>query len=116
MCRALTVLCAAPGADALARLKRAAVSASWELVGGASSSQELLRQLGELEPDVVVVDASLGDVDVQEMRRARPGARVLSVGGLAGVDGEAVDLSAVRDTILGVPPVGGPVRGPGRPR
>jgi len=116
MCRALTVLCAAPGGDALDRLKRAAVSASWELVGGASSSQELLRQLDELAVDVVVVDASLSGVDVAEIRRIHPRARILSVGGLAGVDGEAADLSSVRDAILGVPPVGGPVRGPGRPR
>ena len=116
MCRALTVLCAAPGRRALDQLKRAAVSASWELVGGASSTDELLRQLVELGADVVVVDASLVGVDVAEIRRARPGVRVLSVGGLVGVDGEVTDLKAVRDAILGVPPVGGPVRGPGRPR
>jgi hypothetical protein len=112
----MTVLCAAPGRRALGELKRATVSASWELVGGASSAEELLRQLDELGADVVVVDASLEGVDVAQLRRVRPGARVLSVGGLAGVDGEASDLSAVRDAILGVPPVGGPVGGPGRPR
>jgi len=115
MCRALTVLCAAPGREALGELKRAAVSASWELVGGASSAGELVRQLEDLEPDVVVVDAGLRGVDVAEIRRIRPRARVLAVGSLDGADREAPDLNGVREGILGVPPVGGPVRGPGRP-
>jgi DNA-binding response OmpR family regulator len=115
MCRALTVLCAAPGRVALGELKRAAVSASWELIGGASSADELLRQLDELGADVVVVDAGLPGVDVAEIRRVRPRTRVLAVGGLPGADAEVSGPSAVRDAILGVPPVGGPVGGPGRP-
>jgi len=115
MCRALTVLCAAPGRTALEELKRAAVSASWELVGGAESADELLRQLNDPGADVVVVDASLPGLDLAEIRRVRPGARVLALGPLPGADDEAPDLGAVREAILGMPPVGGPVRGPGRP-
>ena len=115
MCRALTVLCAAPGRPALEELKRAAVSASWELVGGAVSTEELLQQLKDLGPDVVVVDGDLPGVDAAEIRRERPRTRVMSLGRLAGADGEAPALGAVREAILGVPPVGGPVSGPGRP-
>ena len=117
MCRALTVLCAAPGMAALDRLKRATVSASWELVGGASSVEELLAQLGELGADIVVVDAELpgAGAAVAEIRRVRPRTRVLALGRLDGADAEAPDLAGVRDAILGAPPVGGPVSGPGRP-
>jgi len=115
MCRALTVLCAAPGRTALDELKRAAVSASWELVGGASSTDELLRQLGELGADIVVVDAGLPGVDVTEIRRVRPRTRVLALGRLQGADAEAPDLTAIRDAILGAPRGGARVAGPARP-
>jgi DNA-binding NarL/FixJ family response regulator len=110
VCRALKILCAAPDADSLRALKLAAVSATWELVGGASSSQELVRQLDDHAPDVVVVDASLPGVDVAAIRQAAPRVRVIALGSLPGADGVAPTPERVRDAILGLPPVGGPVR------
>jgi len=110
MCRALKVLCAAPDADSLRALKGATVSARWELVGGASTAEELVRQLDDHGPDVIVVDAALPGVDVAAIRQAAPRVRVISLGSLPGADGVAPTPERVRDTILGLPPVGGPVR------
>jgi DNA-binding NarL/FixJ family response regulator len=110
VCRALKVLCAAPGRGALQALKRAAVSVSWELVGGAVTAAELVKQLDELVPDVVVVDAALPDVGTGAIRRAAPRARVIALGPLEGADGVADSPQGIRDAILGLPPMGGPVR------
>jgi len=110
----MTILCAAPGRDELSALKRAVVSASWELVGGATSAGELLSQLEELRPDVIVVDARVSGVDLGEVRRARPAARVVVLGVIPGADAEAAEPGRLRDAILGVRPVVGPVGGPGR--
>ena len=110
MCRSLTILCAAPDEESLRALKGAAVSAAWELVGGATTSEELVRQLDQHAPDVVVVDAGLDGLNVRAIRRAAPRARVIALGTLAGADGVAHTPERVRDAILGLPPVGGPVR------
>ena len=111
MCRALKVLCAAGDRERLAELKRAAVGTHWELVGGASSVEELERQMAEFEPDVVVVDAGLGDQAVDSVRGAggRP-ARLVAVGRLARADAQASEMGEVRAAILGLPRPGGPVR------
>jgi hypothetical protein len=110
VCRALKVLCAAPGRGALQALKGAAVSVAWELVGGAVTAAELVKQLDELVPDVVVVDAALPDVGIGAIRRAAPRARVITLGPLDGADGVADSPQGIREAILGLPPVGGPVR------
>jgi DNA-binding NarL/FixJ family response regulator len=106
----MRVLCAAPGTESLGALKAATVSSTWELVGGAASSEELVSQLDDHSPDVIVVDASLPGLDVAAIRHAAPRARVISVGALDGADGVAPTPERVRDAILGLPPVGGPVR------
>jgi len=107
-CRALTVLCAAAGAEVLAELKTAAVAADWELVGGAASLEELERQLATWEPNVILIDASLGSEAVRMARRSHPGARVVSVGSIEGADAMAGSLEEVRAAILGIPQSGGP--------
>ena len=71
MCRALKVLCAAEGRERLAVLKRASVGARWELVGGALSVEELARQVVELGPDIVIIEAGLGPEAVACVRGAR---------------------------------------------
>jgi len=110
MCRALKILCAAPDEESLGALKRVTVTATWELVGGASTAHELVRQLDHHAPDVVVVDAALPGVALAVIRRAAPRVRVIALGTLAGADGAAPTPERVRDAILGLPPVGGPVR------
>jgi DNA-binding NarL/FixJ family response regulator len=110
MCRALKVLCAAPDPDRLLELKRAAASVHWELVRGALDMEELVKQIDQLRPDVVVIDAALGADAALRVRDRMPNARILSVGG--SLDGEtaAADPGTVREAILGLPPPAGPVR------
>jgi DNA-binding NarL/FixJ family response regulator len=110
VCRALRVLCAAPTAERLTELKRATASAHWEIVGGARTIEGLVEQMDGSRPDVVVIDVELGPEAVRAVRETRPAARIVTVGGeLEGADGWA-DLDALRQTIHGGPPVGGPVR------
>ena len=111
MCRALKVLCAAPDQDRLAELKRASVSAIWELTGGARSPDELAAQVADLEPDVVVLDGRMPEDSVRRIREVRPRVRVVGVGEVSGADATASSLDEIRDAILGLPPVGGPIRG-----
>src|SRR5881397_3555733 len=108
MCRSLRVLCAAPDDARLSLLRLASVAAHWELVGGAGSLEVLEQQVLEWQPDVVVIDAALGERALEAVRRARPNARIVSVGMLAGADALAGDLDDVRPTILGLPRPGGP--------
>jgi hypothetical protein len=111
MCRALKVLCAAQDADRLIALKRAALSVHWELAGGATSVDELVNQVDGHAPDVVVVDAALGEDAAIKVRERRPTARIVSVGGpLEGADAFAQTGTSVKQAIVGLPPVGGPVR------
>ena len=116
MCRALKVLCAAPDLERLVGLKRAAVGATWELVGGATSAEELGTQVAQWRPDVVVLDASLGPEAVARVRAESPACRIVSVGSVGsvgsvdGADAVAPSLKDVRGEILGVPKPGGPVR------
>jgi len=109
MCRALRVLCAAPDRARLDLLKRASVSAHWELVGGATSVGELEVQTAEWRPDVVVMEAALGGGAVRAVRATRPAARIVSVGPLAGADAQAGSLDGIRQAVMGVPRPGGPV-------
>jgi hypothetical protein len=110
MCRALKLLCAAAGRERLMELKRAAAGATWELVGGAASEQELTGHLAEWRPDIVVLDAALGAAAVAAIRAGRATARIVSVGRLEGVDAVADSLEGVRQAVLGVPKPRGPVR------
>ena len=110
MCRALRILCAAPDPERLMGLKRATVGAMWELVGGAMTIDELVAQVAQWRPDLVVLDASLGPGAVGRVRAESPACRIVSVGSVEGVDAVARSLGDVRGEILGVPRPGGPVR------
>jgi hypothetical protein len=111
VCRSLKVLCAAPSPDRLGALKRATVSASWELVGGVADGADLLAQLTSWRPDVVVLQ-DMGEEAVALIRSTLPLARIVSVGvAVPGADAWAGTEDVVRDAVLGVPRPGGPVRG-----
>src|SRR5438309_10818262 len=100
MCRALKVLCAAEGRERLPVLKRASVGARWELVGGALSVEELARQVVELGPDIVIIEAGLGPEAVACVRGARRTARLAGLGPLPGVDPDVQDVGPVGRGIL----------------
>jgi DNA-binding NarL/FixJ family response regulator len=112
VCRALRVLCAAPGREALLALKRAVVSVEYELVGGATSAEEMVDQVRDQVPDVLVLDASFVSPErIDAVRALRPGLQVVAVG--AGAEGADVAVTAeaeAKAAVLALPRPGGPVR------
>jgi two-component SAPR family response regulator len=110
MCRALQVLCAAPDRAALDVLKRAVVSAEYELTGGATSAEDLMAQLDDLKPDAVVVDAGLSDT-LEAVRAVHPSIRIVLIGATSEVADDSVErVDDARSAVLGIPRPGGPVR------
>ncbi len=108
MCRALRVLCIAEGPDRLAALRRAAVSAAWELAPGAASEEEGLALLDAERPHVLVAFGPFPRLVAEALAR---GIRVIADRELPGAEGLAVagSLEEVRALVLGARP-GGPVR------
>ena len=54
MCRALKLLCVATDGESLAALKRAVVSAEWELTPGAEDEATALAQIDAERPHIMV--------------------------------------------------------------
>lgn len=109
MCRALKVLCVAPDADALAALKRAAVSADWELAAGATDEEAALEQLHGERPHVVVVFGPFEGF-VAVAREAYPFLRIVTDRDQPGATVVAASLEEVRGAVKALPRPGGPVR------
>jgi hypothetical protein len=108
MCRALTVLCVAPDRERLAALKRAAVSADWELAAGATDEASALGQLEAEHPHVVVAIGELGAF-VREARRRYPYLRIVTDRESADATAVVARLDEVRAAITGLPRPAGPV-------
>ncbi|HET7929089.1 MAG TPA: hypothetical protein VFM40_06000 [Actinomycetota bacterium] len=105
MCRALKVLCVAPDASALDALRRATVSAEWELAPGASSQDEALARLHEERPHVLVVFGAFPGL-VERALEAYPFLRVIVDRRTPG----AVVVGSIDDVRGAVKGSGGPVR------
>ncbi len=103
MCRSLKVLCAASTPERLAEMKRATVSAHWELVGGATSVGEVAAQIAEWNPDVVVLDQALLPDAEARARGAKEAVRIVVVESV-------VEGNSIREAIVGLAQPGGPVR------
>ena len=108
MCRALKVLCVAEGPAALAALKRASVSADWELAPGATGEEEAFRQLHEERPHVVVAFGPF-EAFVGRALEAYPYLRVIADRDLPGVSAVAGSLGDIRQAVTRRRP-GGPIR------
>jgi hypothetical protein len=109
VCRALKVLCVAGTREELAALKRAAVSADWELAPGAFTEDEALAQLRDERSHIVVAFGDLGGF-VAAARQAYPALRIVTDRDLPGATVVATSLEEVRDAVKGLPRPGGPVR------
>jgi len=109
VCRALKVLCVAPDDETLAALKRATVSADWELAPGATSEATALAQLHEERPHIVVVFGPFEGF-VAAAREAYPFLRIVTDRDLPGATAVATSLEEVRGAVKGLPRPGGPVR------
>jgi hypothetical protein len=108
MCRALTVLCVAEDHGSLAALKRAVVSADWELAPGATTYEAGLAQLHEARPHVLIAFGPFERL-VAEALEAYPSLRVVTDRDLPGVSVVVESMDGVRDAVRGRRP-GGPVR------
>jgi len=108
VCRALKVLCVAPDPAALLELKRATVSADWELTPGATTEADALTQLHETHPHIAVVFGPF-DGFVRRALDAAPALRVVADRPVDGVTTVVGGLDEVRDAVLGRPRPG-PVR------
>ena len=103
MCRALKVLCVARDPPALAELKRAAVSAEWELAPGATTEVDAIRQLHVERPHVLVVFGSFPTL-VERALEAYPSLRVITDRAIRG----AMAVGSLEQVRAAVKPSNGP--------
>jgi hypothetical protein len=108
MCRALKVLCVAETATGLAELKRAAVSAEWELTPGATDEADALAQVHEERPHVLVVFGPFGGL-ARAALDAYPSIKIVADRPLPVPSVVVSALHEVRAAVL-ARPAGGPVR------
>ena len=108
MCRALKVLCVAETATALAELKRAAVSAEWELTPGATDEADALAQVHQERPHVLVLFGPFGGLASAALD-AYPSIRIVADRSLPVPSVVVSALDGVRAAVLNRP-AGGPVR------
>ena len=108
MCRAVVVLCVAPDAEALAALKRATVSAEWELAPGATDETGAVGQIDAERPHVLVVFGPFGRL-VALVRERFPAMRIVTDRDAPGATVVATSLEEVRGLVKGLPAPGGPV-------
>ena len=108
MCRALKVLCVAEDGSALADLKRAAVSAEWELAPGATTEEDAIGQLHAERPHVLVVFGSFPTL-VERAFEASPYLRVISDRAIPGAIAVG-SLEQIRAAVKSSNGPGGPVR------
>ena len=103
------MLCVAEDAASLADLKRAAVSAEWELAPGATGEADAIGQIDVERPHVLVVFGPYERL-VALARERFPGMRIVTDRDQPGATAAATSLEEVRSLVLGLPRPGGPVR------
>jgi hypothetical protein len=108
MCRALTVLCVAPDSDSLGELKRATVSADWELAPGATELRAALDQIDTERPHVLVAFGSWDELIRLTLDRF-PGMRIVTDRDTPGATAVASSVQEIRSLVGGLPRPGGPV-------
>jgi hypothetical protein len=108
MCRALVVLCVADDPASLAALKRATVSAEWELAPGATDLRSALDQVDAERPHVLVAFGEHQELVSLVIDRF-PSMRVVTDRDTPGATAVATSLEEVRGLVLGLPRPGGPV-------
>jgi hypothetical protein len=109
MCRALKVLCVATDGESLAQLKRAVVSAEWELTPGAEDEATALAQIDAERPHIMVVFGPFERL-VALTRERFPGMRIVADRDLPGATVVAASLEEARGLVNELPRPGGPVR------
>jgi hypothetical protein len=108
MCRALKVLCVASDRESLIELKRAAVSAEWELAPGATNEADAIGQIDAERPHILVAFGPYERL-VALVSERFPGMRVIADRDTPGATDVATSLGEVRGLVMGSPRPGGPV-------
>ncbi len=108
MCRALKVLCVASDNESLMQLKKAAVSAEWELAPGATNEADAIGQIDAERPHILIVFGPYERL-VALVRERFPGMRVIADRDTPGATEVATSLGEVRGLVKGSPRPGGPV-------
>ena len=108
MCRAVKVLCVAADPSSLEALKRASVSAEWELCPGATDLRSALDQIDVERPHMLVAFGPFEDLVVLVSERL-PGMRIVTDRETPGATAVAASLEEVRDLLRSQPRPGGPV-------
>ncbi|HEX3213973.1 MAG TPA: hypothetical protein VH016_15485 [Actinomycetota bacterium] len=109
MCTAVRIVVAAAERERRLELRRAAVTAEWEVVGEADGPEAAYTEAVERRARFLVLDASAAgprpEALVRRLRSTSPNAFVVGVGNVAGVDAavpeEALDglREAMRDLL-----------------
>ena len=109
MCRAVAVLCVAPDATSLAELRRATVSAEWELTTGATDETDALGLVDAERPHVLV---AFGDFPrlVALVRDRFPAMRIVTDRAAPGASAVVSSAAEVREALRALARPGGPVR------
>ena len=105
MCTAVRIVVAAADRERRLELRRAAVTAEWEVVGEADGPEAAYAEAVERRARFLVLDASAAglrpEVLARRLRSTNPNAFVVGVGEVAGADAtvEADALDGLRDTM-----------------
>jgi DNA-binding NarL/FixJ family response regulator len=105
MCTAVRIVVAAADRDRRLELRRAAVTAEWEVVGEADGPEAAYAEAVERRARFLVLDASAAgprpEVLARRLRSTSPNAFVVGVGEVAGVDVTigSDDLDGLRDAM-----------------
>jgi hypothetical protein len=108
VCRALKVLCVASDRESLMRLKKAAVSAEWELAPGATNEADAIGQIDAERPHILVAFGPYERL-VALVGERFPGMRVIADRDTPGATEVATSLGEIRGLLKGSPRPGGPV-------
>ena len=105
MCTAVRIVVAAAERERRLELRRAAVTAEWEVVGEAADANAAYVEAVERRARFLVLDASAAgprpEALVRRLRSTSPNAFVVGVGEVAGADASVPDggLDGLRDTM-----------------
>lgn len=105
MCTAVRIVVAAAERDRRLELRRAAVTAEWEVVGEAAEPEAAYREAVERRARFLVLDATAAGPRPQaiarRLRSTNPNAFVIGVGGVDGLDATVGDaeLERLRDVM-----------------